>query len=261
LSSAYASGSKAFGFCDRCGFRSRLSSLKGEFVNLESTGLLVCDECWDRDHPQNMLGRDPVDDPQALRNPRPDTSQDASRWGTGVAWNFETSVEDWRADQVSASFDGSVVWRDGQYVDFAVITDGATGFDYYKKGTAGQFASIDVDSALASGRPLNIVRITLRKPDDDTGDPFPWLGEFRWGKTDNPDDSDPFSDNYSVSLPEPDWDKSMGDKWVTLEYDMLGNADWSGVVTSLRFMFNDMDGGALSSRTLYYINSVRVEEN
>ena len=36
--------------------------------------LLVCPTCWDPDQPQLMLGTFPVDDPQALRNPRPDTS-------------------------------------------------------------------------------------------------------------------------------------------------------------------------------------------
>ena len=47
---------------------------------------MVCRECWEADHPQLMLGMYPVDDPQALRNPRPDRSYAASRdtqWG----WN------------------------------------------------------------------------------------------------------------------------------------------------------------------------------
>lgn len=68
---SYAKGKKAFGFCDRCGFRYDLKDLKPETVNLVSTNLLVCEECWDPDHPQNMLGRIRYDDPQALRNPRP----------------------------------------------------------------------------------------------------------------------------------------------------------------------------------------------
>ena len=44
--SAYAEGKKAFGFCDRCGFRYKLKELKAETVNLASTNLLVCPECW-----------------------------------------------------------------------------------------------------------------------------------------------------------------------------------------------------------------------
>jgi hypothetical protein len=39
----------------------------------------VCPECFDKDHPQNWQGRFPINDPQALRNPRPDPSLDASR--------------------------------------------------------------------------------------------------------------------------------------------------------------------------------------
>ena len=36
--------------------------------------MLGCDTCWDPDQPQLQLGMYPVDDPQALRNPRPDTT-------------------------------------------------------------------------------------------------------------------------------------------------------------------------------------------
>lgn len=35
---------------------------------------MVCPECWEPDHPQLQLGMYPVDDPQALRNPRRDNS-------------------------------------------------------------------------------------------------------------------------------------------------------------------------------------------
>jgi hypothetical protein len=40
--------------------------------------LLVCQQCWDPDHPQLMLGTFPVDDPQAVRNPRTDTTYEVS---------------------------------------------------------------------------------------------------------------------------------------------------------------------------------------
>jgi len=36
--------------------------------------LKVCEECWDPDHPQLQLGMYPVDDPQAVREPRKDTT-------------------------------------------------------------------------------------------------------------------------------------------------------------------------------------------
>jgi hypothetical protein len=36
--------------------------------------ILVCPTCWEPDQPQLQLGMYPVNDPQALRNPRPDTT-------------------------------------------------------------------------------------------------------------------------------------------------------------------------------------------
>lgn len=36
--------------------------------------MLVCPTCWEPDQPQLQLGMYPVDDPQAVRNPRKDTS-------------------------------------------------------------------------------------------------------------------------------------------------------------------------------------------
>ena len=35
---------------------------------------MVCKECWEPDQPQLLLGMYPVNDPQAVRNPRPDNS-------------------------------------------------------------------------------------------------------------------------------------------------------------------------------------------
>lgn len=71
----YASGKKALGICDRCGFQYKLRQLKEEVVAGNLSGLLTCPECWDSDHPQNDLGKYPVHDPQALRNPRPDAGE------------------------------------------------------------------------------------------------------------------------------------------------------------------------------------------
>jgi hypothetical protein len=70
----FASGKHAIAECDRCGFRFKLSVLKTEIIKLKKYDLLVCPQCWDPDHPQLQLGMFPVDDPQALRNPRPDRS-------------------------------------------------------------------------------------------------------------------------------------------------------------------------------------------
>ncbi len=75
----YASGKHAFCFCDRCGFRARYSELKTESVAGNVINVRVCPSCYDPDHPQNFLGKYPVDDPQALRDARPDPALQASR--------------------------------------------------------------------------------------------------------------------------------------------------------------------------------------
>jgi hypothetical protein len=74
--SNFASGKYAIGLCDRCGRQNRLHDLKKQIEDMEDTGLLVCDGCLDQDHPQYQLGRMPIDDPQALENPRPDPCND-----------------------------------------------------------------------------------------------------------------------------------------------------------------------------------------
>jgi len=44
-------------------------------VKARNTNLKVCKQCLDKDHPQLFLGMFPINDPQALRDPRPDTSR------------------------------------------------------------------------------------------------------------------------------------------------------------------------------------------
>jgi hypothetical protein len=74
MGNRFASNKIAIAICDRCGFRYRLRDLRELTVKTKKINLLVCNECWDPDHPQLQLGMYPVDDPQALRNPRPDTT-------------------------------------------------------------------------------------------------------------------------------------------------------------------------------------------
>lgn len=75
----FAQGKKAFGFCARCGQRADLSKLRPQIIKQKITNLKVCPECLDEDQPQLMLGTFPIDDPQALRDPRPDPALAASR--------------------------------------------------------------------------------------------------------------------------------------------------------------------------------------
>lgn len=82
----FASGKRAIAECDRCGFRYKLRELRELVIKTKNVNILVCKDCWEPDHPQLQLGLYPVNDPQAIRNPRPDTSYAQSRdiqWG----WN------------------------------------------------------------------------------------------------------------------------------------------------------------------------------
>ena len=86
MSGRFALGKQAIAVCDRCGFQFKLKELRTVVVKTKDVNLLVCPECWEPDQPQLQLGMYPVDDPQALRNPRPDNAQQESRdiqWG----WN------------------------------------------------------------------------------------------------------------------------------------------------------------------------------
>jgi len=74
MGNRFAAGKRAISECDRCGFRFKLKDLKGLVIKTKNVNILVCPQCWEEDHPQLLLGMYPVDDPQALRNPRPDRS-------------------------------------------------------------------------------------------------------------------------------------------------------------------------------------------
>ena len=86
MANKFASGKNSLGVCDRCGQQFALKSLRPETLKGKLLNNRVCTECWDVDHPQLKLGEKPVDDPQALRNPRPDTGLAASRELTG-SWD------------------------------------------------------------------------------------------------------------------------------------------------------------------------------
>jgi hypothetical protein len=85
MGNRFANGIRAIAECDRCGQQFKLKKLKTEIIKQRKYELLVCPTCWDPDHPQLMLGTFPVEDPQALRNPRRDTTYVTA--GTNVAGN------------------------------------------------------------------------------------------------------------------------------------------------------------------------------
>jgi len=74
MPSKFSSGKYAIAECDRCGQRYMLKELRKQVLKTKMYNIKVCQSCWDPDQPQLSLGLYPVNDPQAVREPRPDTS-------------------------------------------------------------------------------------------------------------------------------------------------------------------------------------------
>lgn len=74
MPSKYASGKHSIAECDRCGFRFKLKELRKLTIKTKQVSIKVCQTCWEPDQPQLSLGLYPVNDPQAVREPRPDVS-------------------------------------------------------------------------------------------------------------------------------------------------------------------------------------------
>jgi len=94
MPSKYASGKHSIAECDRCAQRYMLKDLRTQTVKTKPFKIKVCKECWDPDHPQLQLGLYPVNDPQAVREPRPDVSYQASGTsGLQILLTDSTSVQ------------------------------------------------------------------------------------------------------------------------------------------------------------------------
>lgn len=74
----FASGKYAIAECDVCGQRYKLKELRKLTIKQKLVAIKACPECWNPDQPQLSLGMYPVDDPQAIREPRPDVSYTVS---------------------------------------------------------------------------------------------------------------------------------------------------------------------------------------
>jgi hypothetical protein len=74
MASKYSSGKYSIAECDRCGFRYKLTELRKLTIKTKNVNIKVCKTCWEPDQPQLSLGLYPVNDPQAVREPRPDIS-------------------------------------------------------------------------------------------------------------------------------------------------------------------------------------------
>ena len=103
MGNRFASGKNAIAECDRCGFRYKLTALKKEIIKTKTYNLLVCPTCWDPDQPQLSLGMYPVDDPQGIRDPRPDLSYYQSGYSGLHITNTPSSSEESNGDPSGGS--------------------------------------------------------------------------------------------------------------------------------------------------------------
>jgi hypothetical protein len=74
MPSKFSSGKYAIAECDSCDQRYMLKDLRIQTLKTKPYRVKVCKTCWDPDQPQLQLGMYPVNDPQAVREPRPDVS-------------------------------------------------------------------------------------------------------------------------------------------------------------------------------------------
>lgn len=94
MPSKYASGKHSIAECDRCGFRYKLKELKTLTIKTKNVRIKVCPTCWEPDQPQLSLGLYPVNDPQAVREPRPDVSYWQSGYsGLQLVFQQNTSIQ------------------------------------------------------------------------------------------------------------------------------------------------------------------------
>jgi hypothetical protein len=233
--SQFAAGRKAVGICDRCGWTWRLVKLRKETVNLTPHNLLVCPDCWDPDHPQNMAGRIDYMDPQALRNPRTDTST-----GSDLIDLYNTQVYTWEFDTYELGreedFNNTFDWAG---IGSSTVTWNTTGSSGAENGTAtlvtagadegmdriipAQFSiEFNFDSNL-----YDVCRIRMRVVAE--SNPVDWEGTFAWRRSFDSQTS------KEIQLPRPGAVGGMGDQWFILEYDLAADPTWSSKIKGVRF--------------------------
>jgi len=93
MGNRFSSAKNSIAECDRCGFRYKLKELKKLTIKTKQVSIKVCKTCWEPDQPQLQLGMYPVDDPQAVREPRPDNSYQQAGY-TGLQLTLNTDFGD-----------------------------------------------------------------------------------------------------------------------------------------------------------------------
>jgi hypothetical protein len=123
VSPKFATGKYAWGECSRCGCRAKLLSLRTETTMGRVNNIRTCETCWDAEHPQNFLPKFVQNDPQALRNARPDTGLEQSRtlkpagnWINGQPPTQSQLDERWIAMQLERE-QQRALWREQEAAD------------------------------------------------------------------------------------------------------------------------------------------------
>lgn len=93
MGNRFSSAKNSIAECDRCGFRYKLKELKKLTIKTKQITVKVCKTCWEEDHPQLQLGMYPVQDPQAVREPRKDNSYLQAGY-TGLQLTLNTDFGD-----------------------------------------------------------------------------------------------------------------------------------------------------------------------
>lgn len=220
-------------------------------IDLNKTGLLVCPECWDEDHPQNQLGRFPVDDPQALRNPRPDSGLTASRSTDGInlSYDFVTASTSTKVVGVHTyhsvngfsyrlngqpSTDSSAVWdSDGFYVNLSMNSAGGIPYQILsRRSTYSDSGAVIIDTSKYKELQVRI-RKAVNAPDLNKvwdSESSPYTGTF-WFDTGSGS-----LDGGASMTPEPDWNNGVGG-WNILTYNLSNNTAWTSASEVVGFEF------------------------
>jgi hypothetical protein len=112
MPSNFSSGKYSIAECDRCGQRYKLKELRKLTIKTKQVSIKVCPECWEPDQPQLSLGLYPVNDPQAVREPRPDTSYFQSGIGPDGQPEGGSRVIQWGWNPVGLGNDDGVTPND-----------------------------------------------------------------------------------------------------------------------------------------------------
>ena len=219
MAGPYAAGRKALGICDRCGFTYRLLELRKETVNRILTDTKVCPACFDTDHPQLGLGRLRINDPQALLDPRTDSGEEASKYGTSIRFEFDTDEEDFVGTNCTFLNTGN---------KSALLT--ATSNDPQIEREEGTSSAISVDASIYTQ-----VTMLFRTIVSGT-----WSGELWWQRTTEAS----WSTDRRLIIPYSHV-PNMGSADTVVKWDLFGVANWDGTVDGVRIFPYEESGTSI----------------